>query len=92
MSIEQASADDGCTFGKWLHVDESFRSEHGACWQELHDLHEQFHRNAGAVLDLATSGRGAEAEQRMHAEDFTGVERRLKSTLQTAIATAGAAV
>ena len=46
----------------------------------------------GAVLDLATSGRGAEAEQRMHAEDFTGVERRLKSTLQTAIATAGAAV
>jgi methyl-accepting chemotaxis protein len=87
-SVEDAGHDDRCTFGRWLHGPGSFRDREPETWQRFHDLHEQFHRNAAAVLELAVSGRAREAQARLSASEFTEVERQLQDALQGA---AGAA-
>jgi methyl-accepting chemotaxis protein len=79
--VEQARRDDACTFGKWLHGNTSFQSEHPEQWQKLHDLHEQFHRLAAGVLERALSGRKAEAEQLARAPEFEKVKQQLRSAL-----------
>ena len=55
MSVEEAGKDDRCGFGKWLHGPGSFRDRDPERWQQLHDLHEQFHRHASEVLALPES-------------------------------------
>ena len=62
-TVEQAAADDQCAFGKWLHSPGEFRARHPDRWQEIHDLHEQFHRNAAHVLKLAITGQQRQAEE-----------------------------
>jgi hypothetical protein len=57
-------------------------------WQQLHDLHERFHRNAAEVLELATAGRAKEAEARLRSSQFTEVERQLQDALQSTAAVA----
>jgi len=86
ISAQDAGKDDACNFGKWLHGPGTFRDRDPERWQQLHDLHEQFHRNAAQVLELATSGQTSQAEQRMKASDFVTVEQQLQSALQTATA------
>jgi methyl-accepting chemotaxis protein len=86
MSVEQAGKDDSCTFGTWLHAPGAFRDREPRRWQQLHDLHEQFHRNAAEILRLATSGQKTQAAERMQAPGFINVEQQLQSALQTAIA------
>jgi methyl-accepting chemotaxis protein len=82
MTVEVAGHDDRCTFGKWLHSSSSrFRTEQPARWQALHDLHEEFHRQAASILELAVTGRAAEAGERMRGADFTSVERELRRAL-----------
>jgi hypothetical protein len=80
-SVEQASRDDACTFGKWLHGNPSFQREHPKQWQKLHDLHEQFHRLAASVLERAVSGRKAEAERLARATEFETIKQQLRSAL-----------
>ena len=79
--VEQAARDDACTFGKWLHGNPTFQREHPDQWQKLHDLHEQFHRLAAAVLECALSGRKAEAERLARATEFETVKQQLRSAL-----------
>ena len=86
MTVEQASKDDSCTFGKWLHGPGDFRDREPQRWQQLHDLHEQFHRNAAEILKLVTTGHTAKAAERMQASDFVRVAEQLQAALQTAIA------
>jgi methyl-accepting chemotaxis protein len=81
MSLEQARADDQCTFGKWLHAPGRFREEQPERWRTLHDLHEQFHKLACGVLELAVTGRRADAEQALQAPEFARVQRELKAAL-----------
>ena len=88
MSVQDAGADDRCTFGRWLHGPDMFRDREPERWQQLHDLHEQFHRNAAHILELATTGNTSQASQRIQALEITGVEQQLLNALQTA---AGAA-
>ena len=83
---EQAGVDDQCAFGKWLHSPGEFRTSQPEAWQQIHDLHEQFHRNAAGVLKLAIAGKRREAEERVGASDFVNVQRQLMDALQTAIA------
>ncbi len=85
-TVEQAGADDQCAFGKWLHSPGEFRASHPDRWQEIHDLHEQFHRNAAQVLKLATTGQQRQAEELINAPEFVNVQRQLLDALQTAIA------
>ncbi len=80
-AVEQARRDDCCTFGKWLHAAGSFQTDQPARWQAMHDLHEQFHTNAGAVLECAISGRQAEAQRLLEAPAFISVKRDLHNAL-----------
>jgi len=85
MPADQASKDDACTFGKWLHAPSSFRTEHEQQWQTIHDLHEQFHRQAGAILELAISGRRGEAGERLKGSEFVATQSKLKEALTGAM-------
>ena len=85
-TVQQTGADDQCAFGKWLHAPGEFRTTHPERWQQIHDLHELFHRNAAEVLKLATTGRQRQAEQRINAPDFVNVQRQLIDALQTVAA------
>ncbi len=84
MNLDQASRDDCCTFGKWIHTPGRFCEEQPERCQRLHDLHEQFHTIAGGVLKLAISGHRTEAEQRLSSPEFADVQRRLREALNAA--------
>ncbi|HUO75254.1 MAG TPA: methyl-accepting chemotaxis protein [Solirubrobacteraceae bacterium] len=86
VSVEDAGKDDMCGFGKWIHGPGMLRDRAPERWQLLHDLHEQFHRNAAEVLALATSGRKADAQALIQSARFTDVERRLQDALRTPVA------
>jgi methyl-accepting chemotaxis protein len=86
MSVEEAGEDDRCGFGKWLHGPGSFRDRDPERWQQLHDLHEQFHRHASKILALATSGQARQATERLQAAEFMNVQSRLEGALQAAAA------
>ncbi len=84
MSVQDAGQDDRCSFGKWLHGPDVFRDRDPERWQQLHDLHEQFHRHAAQVLELATSGQTKQATERLHASDVVNVQKQLENALQAA--------
>ena len=84
--VEVAGKDDRCAFGKWLHGPDPFRDREPDRWQELHDLHEHFHRNAAQILQPATSGQTRQAADRLQASEVVNVQRQLEDALQ---ATAG---
>ena len=55
-----ARASERCSFGRWLqHMPGSDRDPR--FFARVHELHEAFHREAAAVLDLARLGRHEEA-------------------------------
>ncbi len=83
-SVEVAGKDDRCAFGKWLHGPDLFHDREPDRWQQLHDLHERFHRNAAQILDLAISGHADQATERLHSGDVLDVQRQLEAALQTA--------
>ena len=85
MSVEQAGGDENCAFGKWLYAPGEFRTTQPERWQQIHDLHEQFHRNAAEVLKLAITGQQTQAAARIKEPDFVNVQRQLIDALQTAI-------
>jgi methyl-accepting chemotaxis protein len=87
VSVEDAGKDDACSFGKWLHGPGMLRDRDPERWQLLHDLHEQFHRNAAEVLALAISGRRADAQAMINNPKFSDIERRLKDALKVPSAT-----
>jgi hypothetical protein len=60
FTADQVKIDDGCDFGAWLHALPDQTSDE---WKQIHRLHEQFHEEAGRILDLALQGRKDEAKQ-----------------------------
>jgi methyl-accepting chemotaxis protein len=86
MTAEQAGKDDNCTFGKWLHTPGEFHDSDPQRWQQIHDLHEQFHHNAAQAVKLATTSRKTEAAELVKAPEFVNVQRQLQDSLRTAIA------
>lgn len=57
--------DNNCSFGKWLYerIDPSVKgTKH---YNEVVDLHAQFHKEAGSILELALDGKKDEANERM---------------------------
>jgi len=86
MSVQEAGKDDVCGFGKWLHGPGVSRDSEPERWQQLHDLHEQFHHHAAQVLELATTGQQAQATERLNEPDFVNVQRQLEDALHAGIA------
>ena len=69
--------DDQCEFGLWLSSlpPSEQRSSH---WQEVRELHVQFHAAAARVLELALSGAQDEAAKSLAmGSDFTNVSSKL---------------
>ena len=55
LSPQQAEADDGCDFGRWLYsLPLETRRTH--YWETVRGLHALFHKQAGLVLRLALDG------------------------------------
>ncbi len=62
--VTAAGASERCSFGRWLeHMPGSDRDPR--YFERVHELHEAFHREAAAVLDLARLGRREEAARRL---------------------------
>lgn len=57
--------DNNCSFGKWLHnrIDDAYK-EH-PMYPEVVKLHAEFHKEAGAILELAMNGKTEEANARL---------------------------
>ncbi len=66
VSVADASSDVKCEFGRWLNgntVPAGFRNT--PVYGEIHDLHAQFHQEAGKILGLALAGKRTDAEREM---------------------------
>lgn len=64
FTIEQVRVDHACEFGKWLRTLTRV-DQQSAHYQTVQALHVQFHQEAAHVLQLALTGRKAEAEKAM---------------------------
>ena len=82
FTVSDVSCDGNCAFGQWLQSD-AFNAEtrNGAPYRVISRLHTEFHKCAGNVLDLATSGHGAEATTLLDG-DFTQQSEKLVRGLQ----------
>ena len=60
---EKVKMDNNCAFGKWLHerIDPSVKSS--PYYSEVVSLHAQFHKEAGAILELALEGDKEQAKK-----------------------------
>jgi chemoreceptor zinc-binding protein len=62
---DKVKMDNNCAFGKWLHerIDESVKSS--PYYTEIVSLYAQFHKKAGAILELALNGDKEKASELM---------------------------
>jgi hypothetical protein len=76
--------DYNCSFGKWLYhkVDSSVKTS--LYYSKAIDLHAEFHKEAGYILELALDGKKEEAYSRIKlGSNFSRISSRLTSTLNT---------
>ena len=65
VDVATARVDNACEFGKWLYGQVSANAKATSYYTDVKQLHAQFHQAAGRVLELATTGKKAEAEALM---------------------------
>lgn len=81
MTPEIVACDDKCEFGKWLHgpqVPPDLKS--GTAYQNIKQMHADFHKCASSVLRMALSGQQDNAKQALSG-DFTTRSSRLVMAL-----------
>lgn len=70
--------DNACEFGKWLYGDFPRHARRSPIWGEIQALHAAFHEQAAVILQLAMSGKQADALMAMAPDrDFTLTSGRL---------------
>jgi methyl-accepting chemotaxis protein len=80
-TVDQASVDNQCPFGKWLYSDAGVRQD--SHYADARSLHAVFHRAAGEVVGLVTAGKTAEARAALQRSgNFDRASRELSSHLQ----------
>lgn len=62
FEIRAVELDNQCPFGKWLYSEGARAFRATGDFDSVKGLHAQFHKEAAAILRLATTGRKAEAE------------------------------
>lgn len=76
-TLDQVRVDNQCEFGQWLHklpLPERLKPR----WRSIHELHENFHKEAAQILELATHHRKEQAEAGMKpGSSFTRVSTDL---------------
>jgi len=60
---DKVKMDNNCAFGKWLHERIDPIAKGSMFYSEVVDLHSNFHKEAGAILDLALKGKKDEANK-----------------------------
>ena len=75
---DKVKQDNNCSFGKWLHERIDPEVKHSPFYKEIVYLHAQFHKEAGAILELALNGNKKEAENLMKSwSSFSGLSGKL---------------
>lgn len=78
---EVVAADDQCMLGKWIHSSGNARYGHFDLFQELIEVHAQFHQHAGGVLAAAQAGRHDEAMQLLQSGGYPRTSAKVKHLL-----------
>lgn len=65
VSVGEIRVDDRCEFGQWLHGAGRNGFAVSQSWESVRKLHADFHAEAAQVLEMALSGRKADAEKSM---------------------------
>ena len=80
-TVEGLCRDDQSKLGKWLYnLDDSVKAT--PQWKCVRDLHVDFHREAGRVLEIALSGDAASARSAIsYSSHYAGIARRFESEL-----------
>jgi len=60
---DKVKMDNNCSFGKWLHYRLEDQHKNTPIFKEIVDLHADFHKEAGSILDLALKGNKDEANK-----------------------------
>lgn len=83
MPVDSIRRDDQCDFGKWLHGKTLTPADRAtADYRNVVDLHGQFHLTAARVVELALSGRKAEAETMMIlGGEYAAISARLNDAM-----------
>jgi hypothetical protein len=79
--VSTIRVDNECAFGKWLYGATLTASDKAtADYKAVKDLHAQFHKLAGQVAELATSGKQDDADKLLSG-DFTAVSMKLTAAM-----------
>lgn len=62
---DKVKHDNNCSFGKWLHERIDPEVKRTPSYKEIVDLHALFHKEAGAILEIALNGNKEEARNLM---------------------------
>lgn len=80
---DKVTMDNNCAFGKWLHERIDPAAKSAPQYNKAVNLHAQFHKNAGHILELALAGSKNEARSLMGLNsDFTRNSSQLTRTLK----------
>ena len=75
--------DCNCSFGKWLHERIDPAAKGTPHYQKVKQLHADFHREAGTILEVALRGNKDEANERMRlGSHFVQVSADLTRTMR----------
>jgi methyl-accepting chemotaxis protein len=62
---DKVKKDNNCAFGKWLHERIDASAKNSPFYNEVVELHAQFHTEAGTILELALNGDKDQANKLM---------------------------
>lgn len=83
VQVDEVASDHLCDFGRWLYGPDFSEADKDVDYEMVRTLHAQFHRVAAATIQLAVSGRKADAE---HCMNVGGVFTRASLRLTKALA------
>lgn len=81
LNPELVGRDDQCALGKWIYGSGGAQYAAHPGFQELRDIHAQFHQNAAEVVRLANAGKPDEARAYMNQGPYSGCSAQIKSKL-----------
>ncbi|MCO7225277.1 CZB domain-containing protein [Pleionea sp. CnH1-48] len=75
--------DNNCSFGKWLHGRIDPQAKSSSYYSTVVNLHADFHKEAGSILEVALSGDKNSASQRIGlGSEFSRLSAELTKTMK----------
>ena len=82
FKTEIVRTDNNCDFGKWLHGAIAPELKNSPAYPSIVKAHAEFHQEAGRILQLAVSGKKAEAEKELApGSKFSNLSSQLTSAM-----------